>query len=49
MWWLNLPSWKVGDRGFESDSGIQVLKKQHISSPLTLNDSILRGAYVTER
>ena len=43
MQWLKLPAWKVGDRGFEPHSGLQV------SSPLTRNDSILWGASVTER
>ena len=28
MQWLKLPAWKVGDRGFEPRSGIQVAKKQ---------------------
>ena len=26
--WLKLPAWKVGDRGFEPHSGLQVSKKQ---------------------
>ena len=42
-------AWKVGDRGFEPHSGYQVLKKQHVSSPLTRNDAILWGASVTEK
>ena len=46
---LKLPAWKVGDHGFEPHSGIQVSKKQNVSSPLTRNDSILWGASVTER
>ena len=33
--WLKLPALKVGDRGFEPHSGIQVSKKQNISSPLS--------------
>ena len=49
MQWLKLPVRKVGDRGFEPRSGIQVLKKQNVSSPLTREDSILWGASVTER
>ena len=28
MQWLKLPVWKVGDRGFEPHSGIQVSKKK---------------------
>ena len=32
--WLKLPAWKVGDRGFELRSGIQIPKKQNISSLL---------------
>ena len=47
--WLKLPAWKVGDRGFEPHSGLQVLKKQNVSSPLTRNDSILWETSVTER
>ena len=38
--WLKLPAWKVGDRGLEPRSGIQVSKKQNVSSPLTRKDSI---------
>ena len=44
--WLKLPAWKVGDRGFEPSSGIQVSKKQNVFFPLT---SILLGASLTER
>ena len=33
--WLNPPSLTVGDRGIELRSGIQVSKKQNVSSPLT--------------
>ena len=29
--WLKLPAWKVGDRGFEPHSGIQVLKKWEVA------------------
>ena len=36
--WLKLPAWKVGDRGFEPLSGLQVSKKQTVSSPLTRED-----------
>ena len=39
--WLKLLAWKVEDRRFEPRSGIQVLKKQYGSSPLTLKDNIL--------
>ena len=40
---------KVGDRGFEPHTDLQVLKKLNVSSPLTRDDSILWGASVTER
>ena len=40
---LKLSAWKVEDRGFEHRSGIQVSKKQKVSSPLTRKDSTLRG------
>ena len=46
---LKLPAWKVGVRGLEPHSGLQVSKKQNGSSPLTRNDSILWGTSVTER
>ena len=39
--WLKLPAWEVGDRGFEPHSGLQVSKKQNVSSLLTRKDSIL--------
>ena len=45
---LKLPPWKVGDRGFEPHSGLQVSKNQNVYSRLTLKDSILWGASVTE-
>ena len=32
--WLKLPAWKVGDRGIESHSDLQISKKQNVSSPL---------------
>ena len=41
--WLKLPAWKVGDRGFEPHSGLQVSKKQNVSFSLTRKDSILWG------
>ena len=44
--WLRVPAWKVGDRGFEPRSGIQVSKKQNGSSLLTRENSILWGASV---
>ena len=47
--WLKLPAWKVGDCGFEPHSGLQVSKKQNISSTLTRKDSLLWGDSVTER
>ena len=46
---VKLPALKVGDRGFESRSGIQVSKKQNVPSPLTREDSTLWGTTVTER
>ena len=49
MQWLKLPAWKVGDRGFESNSDLHVSKKQNVSSLLTRKDSKLWGAFVTER
>ena len=39
----------VGDRGFESNSGPQVSKKQNVSSPLNHRDAILWAASMTER
>ena len=42
-------AWKVGGRGFVPHSGLQVLKKQNVSSLLTHKDSTLWGASVTER
>ena len=45
--WLKLPAWKVGDRGLEPRSGIQVSKKHNVSSPLTREDSRLWRAPVT--
>ena len=48
MQWLKLPVWKVGDRGFEPHSGLQVSKKQNVSSPLTRKDTILWVDSVTE-
>ena len=47
--WLKLPAWEVGDRGLERHSGLQVSKKQQISSPLTREYSIMWEASVTER
>ena len=41
MQWLKLPAWEIGDREFEPRSGIQVSKKQNVSSPLTRKDLIL--------
>ena len=34
--WLKLPTWEVGDRGFKLRYGIQVLKKQTVSSLVKL-------------
>ena len=36
--WLKLPNRTVEDRGFETRFGIQVSKKQNISSPLIRKD-----------
>ena len=50
MQWLKLPAWKVGDPRFELHSGLQVSKKQNVSSPRTRKDSItvnLRDCEVT--
>ena len=47
--WLKLPALKVGGRGCEPHSGLQVSKKETVSPPLTRNDSILWRASVTER
>ena len=47
--WLKLSAWKVGNRGLEPRSGIQVSKKQNVSSPLTGEDSISWGTSVTEK
>ena len=40
---------KSGDRKFEPPPGLQVSKKQNVSSQLTRNDSIMWGASMTER
>ena len=37
---LKLPAWKVENRGYELRSGIQVSKKQNVSSLFTRKDSI---------
>ena len=42
-------TWEVGDGGFEPHYGLQVSKKQKVSSLLTRNDSILSKASVTEK
>ena len=39
--WCSGNSWKGGDREFDLRSGLQVLKKQNVSPPLTHKDSIL--------
>ena len=44
--WVKLPAWKVGHRGFESHPGLQVSKKQIVSSQLTPKNSLLWRAYV---
>ena len=49
MPWLKLPARKVGDRGLEPHSGLQVSKKENVSSTLTRHDSILWRASVTKR
>ena len=40
---------EVRDRGFEAHIGLEVSKKQTVSSSLTRKDSILRGTFVTEK
>ena len=45
---VKLPDWKVGDRGFETHSVIQVSKKRNVSSPLTRKDLIMWRTSVTE-
>ena len=35
--WLKLPAWKVRDREFEPHTGLQVSKKQNVSSRSLLN------------
>ena len=47
--WLKLSAWKVGNRGFEPHSALQIVKKQKVSCPLTNKNSILWGTSVTER
>ena len=37
-------AWKVRDRGIKPHSGPHVLRKQNVSSPLTLKDYTLWGA-----
>ena len=41
---LKLPTWKVRDRGLDPRSGIQVPKKQNVSSLLTRKHSESWGA-----
>ena len=47
--WLKLPAWKVRDRELVPCSGIQVSKKQNVSSTLTRKRAILWGDSVIER
>ena len=47
--WLKLPAWKVGDRGFEPNSGLQVSKKQNDSSRSLMKIQYCEGNSVTER
>ena len=42
--WSKLPTWKVGDCGFEPHSGLQVSKKENVSSLPTRKYSILLGS-----
>ena len=46
MQWLKPPAWKVGDRGFEPHSGLQVSK--NVTSSLARNDSIMCGTSMAE-
>ena len=48
MQWLKLPAWKIGDRRFEPNSGLQVSKKQNVSSSRTCKDSILWGVSMAD-
>ena len=34
--WVKLPAWKIGDRGFEPHSRLQVSKKKNVSLPRSL-------------
>ena len=47
--WLKLHTWKVGDPGFEPHSGLQVSRKQNVSSPTTRNDSIWLACSISDR
>ena len=47
--WVKMTVWKVEDRGFELHSGLQLSKKQNVSSSLTREDLLLLGASMTER
>ena len=42
--WSKLPTWKVGDCGFKPHSGLQVSKKENVSSLPTRKDPILLGS-----
>ena len=44
MQWLKLPAWKVGDRGFEPHSGIQVSKKKIFLHCSLVNIHIIVGS-----
>ena len=44
--WLNVPAWKIRDRGFALRSGLQFSKEQNVSSPLTRKDYILWGTCI---
>ena len=45
--WLKLPAWKDGDSEFEPHSGLQVSKKENVSSSRTRNYSIMWRVSVT--
>ena len=50
LWqWLKRPAWKVGNRGFEPHTRLQISKKQNVLSPLIRIDSIVWETSATER
>ena len=51
MQWMNLPAWKVGDRGFKIRPGIQVPKKKcsNLSPPHSKRFNIIIVGSLCER